>query len=91
MAKYYEEELKSLKEGFWAYQYFIDYWCNEENKYKCCSGIVLAVSLEAAIDQVRNYYIEDEDEISELYVKEMPYGELTSNLVFEINDAEVNK
>lgn len=85
--KYYDETIKDLKEGFWGYQYSIEYWSQDQNQRKICTGVVLSVSIEAAFEQVRDYYIDEEDEIIEIRIKEMSQGELGSNLVLEITDA----
>lgn len=89
MGKYFDKEIKELRENFWGYSYRIIYWSDDMQEHRSCTGIVIAVSIEAAIDQVRKYYIDDKDDLIEIKVKEMEYGDLGSNLVLETVNVRV--
>lgn len=84
MVKYFDKELEVLRENFWGYRYRIIYWSDDGQERRACTGIVLAVSTEAAIDQIKECYLDEKDLLIEIHVAEMEDGELGKNLILEL-------
>ena len=70
--------------NYWMYNYKIQFYDNLDEKSCIKKGCVIATSTEDAFEKIKKYYIDKENELSNILIVEREFGEVNfSSLVIE--------